>query len=164
MQNNSSRKHYIDTVATLLIFTVFAVCIIIAILTGAKTYRRVSEIDSRTYDMRTCSQYIANKVRRASSPDMVEVVPYAGGNALRINESLESGDYCTYIYFYDGWIREFFSSASSIPSSADVGEKLIEIGSLDFSYDGGLLTANITPEGGKPRTLVLNIRGAEVVK
>ena len=42
-----SIQHHIDTLAVLLLFGVFAVCVLSVLLTGADAYRRMTERDNR---------------------------------------------------------------------------------------------------------------------
>ena len=56
-----SIQHHIDTLAVLLLFGVFAVCVLSVLLTGADAYRRMTERDNRAYDRRTCVQYVVTE-------------------------------------------------------------------------------------------------------
>ena len=47
-------KHQIDGLLMLLLFGVFAVCVLIVLLTGARAYRGLTERDRAAYDRRTC--------------------------------------------------------------------------------------------------------------
>ena len=161
MTDKTGRKHYIDTLATLLIFAVFAICIISAILLGAKSYKAVSSRDAAAYDMRTCTQFIANKVRYASTPQSVSVVDIDGVSALKIDQMEDGVMYCTYIYSYDGWLREYFA-ASDKQVKLSAGEKLLEMQNIEFSMDNALISCRIVSNNGSESSLFLNLRGAEV--
>ena len=159
MSNKNAQKHYIDTVATLLIFAIFAVCIIVAILAGANVYKGITARDSESYEMRTCKQYIANKVRMAESPESVSVVPIESCSALRIDETEGDDRFSTYVYCHDGWLREIYLSADDSPVASS-GEKLLEIDSLSFDLDSGLVSADIGKDGSH-EILYLSVRGGE---
>ena len=161
MPKNQDRKHYIDALATLLVFAVFAVCIVLSIILGANVYKGITSRDSASYEMRTCTQYISNKIRSSSSPKSVSVISSDGISALRIEEEEDGDIFCTYIYCYDGWIRELYSSAAKEPSFS-AGEKLLEMQSIDFFYDNGLVTVHIVTKDGADGDLLVNVRGAEV--
>ena len=66
----------------LLLFGVFAVCVLIVLLTGAKAYRGLTERDRTAYDRRTCVQYIATKVRQGDVEGGVTVEPFGDTAAL----------------------------------------------------------------------------------
>ena len=162
MDNNKERKHYIDTVATLLIFAVFALCIIGAILLGAKSYKSITARDTASYEMRTCTQFISTKIRKAESPGMISVVDFNGGSALKIDETADGSMYSTYIYCSDNWLREVFTDYDDVPSPS-AGEKLLELSSLDFSMENGLVTAKIISSEGNTSTLLISVRGGEAL-
>lgn len=154
MKNRINQKHYIDAIATLIAFTLFAVCIVIAIFLGAKEYKAVVERDGEAYAVRTCTQYIANKVHSVSSPESVSVVDIDGVSALEIAED----EFTTYIYCYDGWIRELFTLNGDSPMLSS-GEKILEIQELSFTYSDGLLTAGFSYDGQGSHSTVISVRG-----
>ena len=48
-----------DGLAALLLFGIFAVCVLMVLLTGANAYRRLTERDQQAYQRRTCAQYLS---------------------------------------------------------------------------------------------------------
>lgn len=58
-------QHHMDGLIALLLFGVFAACVLAVLLTGAGAYRRLVGRDRAAYERRTCVQYIATRcVRR----------------------------------------------------------------------------------------------------
>ena len=49
--------------AALLLFGLFAFCVLAVLLTGAGAYRRLTARDQAAYEWRSCTQYIATRVR-----------------------------------------------------------------------------------------------------
>ena len=58
-------KHHLDGLIALLLFGVFAVCVLVVLLTGADAYRRLTQRDEAAYDRRVCAQYMATRLRQA---------------------------------------------------------------------------------------------------
>ena len=54
-------KRKADAVLVLLLFGVFAVCILSVLLTGADAYRRLAERDEMSYDRRIAGQYLTTR-------------------------------------------------------------------------------------------------------
>ena len=54
-----SIQHHTDALAALLLFGVFAACILAVLLTGADAYRRLTLRDRAVGDRRACVQYLA---------------------------------------------------------------------------------------------------------
>lgn len=147
-------QHHIDALIALLLFGVFAVCVLAVLLTGADAYRRLTQRDQAAYARRACTQYIATRVRQADGQDAVAVTDLEGVQALLLGGDEE---YVTYIYCYDGWLRELYCWAQQ-PMSPEDGQGLVAAEGLDLSLEDGLLTVQVTSAQGGEDTLVLSLR------
>ena len=96
------RNRKVDSVLVLLLFGVFAICILFVLLTGADTYRRLSERGGESYDARTAAQYITTRVRQADRENGVMVRTFEGCSALVLPQTIDGTVYETRIYYYDG--------------------------------------------------------------
>lgn len=121
----TNRKHNLSGALVLLLFAVFAVCILSVLLTGADTYQRLTARDHDSYNRRTAVQYIATKVRQADRQGAVSVCSFEGRDALVLAEEIDGETYLTRIYYHDGYLRELFSSADGEMLPED-GEKILE--------------------------------------
>ena len=72
MMNVMRKKRKTDALVVLLLFGVFAVCVLSVLLTGADAYQRLSERDRVSYDQRTAAQYLSTRVRQADRLGGVE--------------------------------------------------------------------------------------------
>ena len=94
----------ISGLLVLLLFAVFAVCIMSVLLTGADAYRRLAHRDQESFGRRTVTQYIATKVRQNDAVGAITVHHFgesgvkADGDTLQMLEQLEGEEYCTRIY------------------------------------------------------------------
>lgn len=150
-------KHQIDGIAALLLFSIFAVCILSVLLSGADAYRRLTQRDLASYDRRTCLQYLTARVRQADSRDSITVEDFEGAGALRL---ADGQGYFTWVYCHEGAMMELYSSGEDGLTPAD-GEPIMALQQLDFSLDQGLLTIETTDEQGRRDTLLLSLRGGE---
>lgn len=148
-----------DGLAALLLFAVFAVCILIVLLTGAGAYRRLTDRDQSAFNQRTCVQYLAARVRQADCLDAVAVEDFQGVQALVLGAGQE---YVTRVYCHEGWLMELYSEAVTDLAPED-GERLMEANSLELALDGRLLTAEITVPQGGTESLQLCLRSGEGV-
>jgi len=121
----------------LLVFAVFAVCVLTVLLYGAQVYGRLVQRGEESFRMRTATQYVTTRVQQAES---VSVTDFDGCEALTIRENIEGMDYLTRVYCYDGFLRELFCAESAALSPQD-GEKIIAAEKLQLSIEGDLLTA-----------------------
>ena len=158
MSHFQLKKHHIDGLLALLLFCVFAACILSVLLTGADVYRRLNARDQEAYGRRTSTQYIATKVRQAAGA--VSVAPFGDGDALFLKEDIDGASYITRVYCHDGWLRELFASADEAFDPQD-GEKILEAQSLELQLADGLLSVRIVDENGSGTGLTLSLRCGE---
>ena len=147
-------QHHIDALIALLLFGVFAVCVLAVLLTGADAYRRLTLRDQEASTRRACTQYIATKVRQTDQVGAIAVEDAQGVQALVLGGDEE---YVTYIYCYDGWLRELYSWCEQ-PMSPEDGRELVQAEALDLSLADGLLTVRVTDAQGDEDTLLLSLR------
>ncbi len=151
-------QHHIDGLAALLLFGVFAVCVLAVLLTGASAYRRLTQRDQAAYGRRTCAQYIATKVRQSDAGyGNIAVKDIGGAQALILDAEQE---YVTYLYSYDGWLWELYTWSGEPPVPGD-GQQLMETEQISWSLEGLLLTVEIIAPSGAEDTLLLGLRSGE---
>lgn len=160
---NEQNKSRITSLMALLIFGVFAVCILMVLLTGADVYSRLVDRGQQHYDCRTVAQYVTTRVRQADRAGSVTVADFGGVNALVLREEIHGEGYLTRVYCFDGFIRELFTAEGGDFSPED-GEKLLEAKQLSFSLEDSTLSARITLSDENTRELTLHLRSAEEVQ
>lgn len=158
MRQRIDRKgQAVSTLFTMLLFLVFVLCALFTVLTGGKVYENISARMEDNYTGSVALQYIANKVRQGDEADAVRVLDMEGTQVLELAQEIEGYPYISWIYYYDGSIRELFTSADSGLGLSD-GIEIMECDGLSFSREGRLLT--VTTEGSRGSTLTLALRSA----
>lgn len=127
----------ITDLAVLPVFAVFAVCVLTVLLYGARVYSLLTQQGEESFRMRTLTQYVTTRVRQAET---VSVTDFAGCEALALTEQSDGTTYVTYVYCYEGFLRELFCAEGASLLPAD-GEKLLPAERLQLSVEGDLLTA-----------------------
>jgi len=155
----------------LVVFLIFAVCVLMVLLTGADVYKRLVDRDRASYDQRTAVNYLTTKVRQADLVDMVRIQNSEDRDVLVITEEIDGNCYETWIYCYDGYIRELFTAAGSgLPLEA--GDKVLEAEQLMFCWEAvpgddaagvPMLKIEIVTADGASQTLMLHLRSGEEV-
>ena len=82
----------------LLLFGVFAACVLSVLLMGAGRYRVLTERDDASYSWRTAAQYLTTRVRQADTADGVRVGAFDGGegeDTLFLTEQIDGVAYTT---------------------------------------------------------------------
>lgn len=159
MKSNKKERN-LSTIAALLLFAVFATGVFAVLLTGAKVYRTLVQRDETVYDSRTCSQYLASKLRQTPTPDAISVSEFGESEALIITQVMEEDTYVTRIYCHNGWLMELFSVAQGEFSPED-GEKVLPASGLKVTQQGDLLMISVTDGNGEHLQLRFTLRGWE---
>lgn len=152
--------HKLTDLMALLVFAVFAVCILLVLLTGADVYRNLADSGQAQYNRRTAARYITTRVRQADTAGAVSVEDFEGEDALVLRETVNGRTYLTRVYCYGGFLRELFTAEDGSFSPED-GEKLLEAESFSVTREGRLLHAQITLPEGSTQSLTLFLRTGE---
>lgn len=127
---------------TVLVFTVFALCVLLVLLTGAGVYRNLVKKGEDSYASRTAVQYVITRVHQAQD---VSVEPFGDSQALVLREQAEDGIYLTRVYCQGGFLRELYSPEDARLAPGD-GEAVLPMQSLELSMDNGLLTVTLNTD------------------
>ena len=162
MMRTRQNKRRADALLVLLLFGVFAVCILAVLLTGADAYKRLSGRDQISYDERTAGQYLTTRVRQADRLGGVEVASFQGVDTLILTEEIEGEAYETRVYCYDGYLRELFCAAEDTFLPED-GEKVLPAEDISFSYEEKLhlLAVSLTDADGLEEDILLHLRSGK---
>lgn len=136
MKENRSR---ITDVLALLTLTVFALCVLLVLLTGAEAYRDLVDNGEETYARRTALQYLTTRVRQAET---VETDVFEGCEALILGQTIAGETYTTRIYCFDGWLRELYAVPGAV-LPPEAGEAILETETLELKLEGNLLTVKL---------------------
>ena len=151
---------FISGLAALVLLGVFAIGILSVLLSGAELYRRLTERDRLAYDSRTCIQYVAMKVRQASTPGAVLLSEFGEGDCLEISQQIDGTEYRTRIYCHEGWLMELFALAEEGFAPED-GEKIQRADRFSLTKEGSLLKVEVEDGNGTAASLWLSLRGGE---
>jgi len=158
-------KFHIEGVLVLLLTGVFAVCILLVLLFGADSYRKLTTRDAESFEQRIGCEFVAAKVRHADAADCVWVGDFSGapapeGDTLILTETVDGAVYWTRIYAYDGWVRELYGAEGDSFLPED-GEKVLQGQTLCFALNSGLLSVTSVDGSGHSSELALTLRGGE---
>jgi hypothetical protein len=124
------------TVAALALCALFLLLAMGLTLLGSGVYRGTVAAADENDACRTALSYLANQVRRGDTAGGVVVGALDGVPAVALSEG---EDYVTYLYCYDGQLRELYTQRGSGLTPAD-GLAILPLDELVISLDGPLLT------------------------
>lgn len=166
---NPRRDRDFGRVFTVILFALFVIALLMAILTGTGVYRTLFQEGVAADNQRLSLTLLANDVRANDQVDAVacawvtkddvrmtiaegvggldsataETQATEGclldGPALVLRETLESGVYETRLYRYDGTIMEEYALADA-PYDPEKATPIVDSAVFDFTYQDGLLT------------------------
>lgn len=148
------RQFHSSALPSLLLLTVFALCLLSVLLTGAEVYSGLTEDGSCNHAYRTASSYLFTRLKQGKG---VYPEEFGSATALVFPEEVEGKTYLTRIYCYDGWLRELYTAENGTFSPAD-GEKLLEMDALSVIMVENRITLEFTLPGEAPRQILWSIR------
>lgn len=147
-------KFSVDGVLALVLFGIFALCVLAVLLLGARGYQRLTVRGQDSYNQRTAAQYIVTRVRQA---DRLDALSVDGTEVLKLTEVIDGEAYVTRVYCHGGYIRELFAPASS-EFQPDAGECILPAQAVTFTLEDDLLTAEITDSNGEIVQVCVTLR------
>lgn len=126
-------------VLTIALFAFVVVVVLLAMIMGANTYGNLAAERFDAADLRAGSNLLLNSVRGADRADAVYAGQGPEGPSLVIVERLDSGEYETRLYSYQGEVLQEYAEAGS-PYTPGRATKVADSATFGFSYENGLLT------------------------
>ena len=129
----TSGKSKVDTVFVLIIFSVFALSVLMVLMLGARIYKNMTDITNENQEERTLLSYIWTKVKNGDKSGSISVGEFYGLTALCFDENFDGVPYRTSIYQYDGWLYELFCETGMLtdPESGFLPEDGVQIMRID---------------------------------
>lgn len=129
----------IETVFVLLVFCVFVASVLLVLTFSASAYQNMIYISRDGQDERILLSYVRTKIRNTDSAGGISVGDFHGLPALILREDFGGNIFLSYIYLYDGWLRELFHEAGQ-DFMPEAGLPVIRAGSLYFDeLENGLI-------------------------
>ena len=161
MNNKNQEKHFIvDILFVLALFGVFAVSALALVTIGADVYQHTVEDMGVNYESRTAVSYIMEKVRQNDTADSISLTTLEDVPALCMLSQIENETYCTYLYLYDGHLKELFmrEDASLGGHVLHAGTDIVELKDLALSYaSNDLIRVSLLTASGEAHTFYIHI-------
>ena len=152
-----TQKNNMGALLALLLFAIFAVCVLSLLLISAGSYQHLTERDQASYGQRTTAQYLTTRVRQTDAAGAVSARVFDGMDTLVLTEKIDGTQYETRIYCFDGYIRELFTEAGHT-CTPDMGEPILPADELRIYDEDTYLQMELTLPGNIQETLILYLR------
>lgn len=141
------RGHTLAMLYPLGLLAVYALLAAGVILLAAEGFRSSQTQADREFGCTTALAYVTEKLRSGDRQDAVRVDSLEGCPALVISLDREGAGYDTYIYCYDGSLRELMVKRE-LPPAPQMGTKLLELEDFRPEWAGdGLLRLECRAQG-----------------
>lgn len=141
---NKTLSDTVSTVGSMLLFLMFAACLLMIIAVAAGTYSRISTNFDKTFGSSASLRYISNKIKSCES---VEIAEQGSGIIL------DSGGIFDVIYFGNNGLYEK-TVTSEESANLSGGSKIFELNGMTVSDMGSLYKITVRYDGGENSTLI----------
>ena len=100
------QKSIVDVIFMITVFGVFMLSALFVVLFGAKIYKRTAHDMSVNFNSRTALAYVTEKMHQHDRRGGVDVTIEDGKPVLKLTQFVNSDEYCTYLYEYEGHLKE----------------------------------------------------------
>lgn len=157
----TEKRHTIDILFVITLFAVFALSVLSLTGVGARVYDSIVEKMSDNYESRTAFSYVVNKVHQNDADGAITIGTYGGCKALILTEEIDNVSYSTYLYYYDGAIKELYTRAGQ-EFDPTYGTDIMDVDGFEVSkVTDSLLKFEITPSGGETEVLFCHLRSED---
>ena len=159
MKRQMDNKHTVDMLFVIALLFLFAMGALMLIALGSSIYKRSVTTLSDNYDRRTAYAYITEKLRQYDTEGNIRTDIFNKSGALRIDTTIGTVDYVTYLYEYDGSLMELFSRADVTNLLPESGQRIMDIDDLVITSKGeNILAITITLTNGEDLTFIATKR------
>lgn len=156
-----NRHKAAELLGPLLLFLLFAAAALAVVSAGAGAYRSAAAGLQETFSVRTALSYVTQKVRHADQSGLVQLVSLEDCTALRLENSGQQAGYCTYLYYFDGALREL-TCAETADAQLSAGQEIAQLDSASFQALGDGLYRFTVGLDGKTRQVLFCLHSQEV--
>lgn len=151
-------RHVIDMAFPIVLFFVFAASALMVVMLAASVYGNTTDGLQVNDQSRTALSYVSEKVRQSDAQGGMKIVNIEGTQCLSMSAEYNGTGYVTYIYEYDGMLKELFVRDDA-PISLKSGMDITEISSMSMKQgEGGLYHFTVVDSKGRESSLALSER------
>lgn len=142
------QKSIVDVIFMITVFGVFMLSALFVVLFGAKIYKRTAHDMSVNFNSRTALAYVTEKMHQHDRHGGVDVTIDDGKPVLKLTQFINSDEYCTYLYEYDGYLKEL-TAKGDIDLVKSAGKNILKIKGFTATKEtDSLYRFNITDDEG----------------
>ena len=131
------------------LFLVLAASSLFLVLLAANVYQKNVAWEERNYESRTCLSYVVEKIRQNDEKGGVEIGTFDGVPSIILRQNFGEQAYVTYLYCYEGTLRELFVQEGVSAGVLD-GQEILQINDFQFTQqEEGIIKISYIDENGQ---------------
>ncbi len=130
MNFHKKQKHMIEAIFPITLFFIFALSALIVLVLAAHVYQTTTQNSSANHTSQIALSYVSEKIHQTDVDGQVTIEHIEGEDALVITQMFDQSLYKTYIYMWNGELKELFVRQDTSFRLAD-GTTILKI--KDFS-------------------------------
>ena len=155
---NKTRRHSVDLLFILLVFAAFIITALLLISMGTAEYHRIVTRSGENDNLRIASTYLLQKVRQGRAADAVFIGSIDEQEALAVRQEIAGSTYVTYLYVYEGQLREVMTKEGNTDVIASSGTAILPMQSIRFDTPSeDAIRARLLFEDGTGQTVMLSL-------
>lgn len=154
MRFENRGRHAIDLLFPIALFFVFAASALIVLTLAADIYGSTTGELRVNDENRTALSYISEKIRQSDVKGGMEIADVEGTQCLVMSAEYNGQKYATYIYEYEGTLKELFARDDA-PVSLKSGMDIMAVSSLSMEKDSDTLYRFTTVDSSGKKASVL---------
>lgn len=156
------QRHIIDVLFVLALFGIFALSAIFLITIGADIYGKTMNNMESNFDARTALAYITEKVRQSDLENQIDLGELDGCPALIISSGTEENQYRTYLYEYQGTLKELMMK-QDILLSPSAGQDILAVSDFALTpVNSHLVNCRITIDDEQSYDLFISVHSGGI--
>lgn len=131
MKHLREHRHVVDFLFPLALFFVLTASSVALVVLASGIYSRQVTDSEDSFSSRTALSYVTEKLHQSDSYDAVDAGFFDGQDAIIIHQTYSDQGYVTYLYQYDGYLRELFIR-EDVAASASDGREILAVSDFHF--------------------------------
>ena len=142
------QKSIVDVIFMITVFGVFMLSALFVVLFGAKIYKKTAHNMSINFNSRTALAYVSEKMHQHDRRGGVDITIDEGKPILKLTQYVNSDEYCTYLYEYEGHLKEL-TAKGDVDLVKSAGKNILSLKSFTANKEtDSLYRFNIVDEEG----------------
>jgi len=158
MKHMNERRHVIDFLFPLALFFVLTATSVALVVLASGIYSRQIRDSEDSFSSRTALSYVTEKLHQSDENGSIDAGTFDGQDAIIIHQTYGDQPYITYLYQYDGYLRELFIR-EDVSASASDGRKILATDDFGFKKsDDGLFHLYCTNKDGSVSDTYVSVK------